>query len=705
MSARGRTRRATTLVGATPGEIAWVAALPALALLVAAMALLDRPLGRLLFAAPHADFWPFWRARLGVLPEPSERTAYLLAVLAPAVVAAVVALGARRRIALAPGLLRVAVPLAQALVPCALVVAIVAQRLRVFGLPWSEVPKHVAYFTLPTLVVAALVAAGLALALRSADLVARIARLTRETRARRLGALALAGLLAAAWLLTAINTEASMANGNYRIFVNLPFWLDESFAVLDGRVPLVDFHTQYGHLFAYVGAGAMALFGTSLGVYTTTMTAGSWLAALALYGVLRRVVRRSLLALALFAPVLSTGFFTELGPPDARHGPQTLFSVFPMRYLGAYGLAWLTARHLDGAAPRRRWALFAAGGAVAINNLEFGLSALVATLLALALVQVRSLAQLGRLLGEAALGVLVALAGLCALTLLRSGSLPHLGMLLTFPRLYGIDAFGLMPMPHLGFQLAIYATFAAAVVLAAVRATAGAARGAGGGRVASGGGPPCADLLTAMLAWSGVFGLGAASYYAGRSLPEVLLSIFSAWALALALLLVAAVRAILARPARRPTLAEAGLLLAFGLTVCSIAQTPAPWSQIARLRDTSSARPLSVAATARAIGAVTRRGEPVAILGPLGHQIAYELGIENISPYVSIESMPLRGQLAEAIAALRAAGGTELFLPVAQSQPEQVAAARRAGFRLVREDRAANVIELVDATRGGVSGG
>jgi len=681
VSDRGKTRRAATLVGATPGEVAWVAALPALALLLLGMALLDRPVGRLLFAAPHADFWPFWRARLGVLPEPSERTAYLLAVLAPVGVGAAVALGVRRRIALPPRLLRIAVPLAQALVPCALVAAIVAQRLKVFGLPWSEIPRHTVYFTLPTLVVAALVAAALALVLRSRTLVARIGAWTRETRGRRLAALAAAAVLAAAWLLTAVNTEASMANGNYRIFVNLPFWLDESFAVLDGRTPLVDFHTQYGHLFAYAGAGAMALLGTSLGVYTATMAAASWLAALALYGVLRRVVRRSLLALALFVPVLSTGFFTELGPPDARHGPQTLFSVFPMRYLGAYGLAWLAARHLDGTAPRRRALLFAVGGAVAINNLEFGLSALVATLAALALVQARSPRQLGRLLADAALGVLVALAGVCVLTLARSGSLPDLGMLLTFPRLYGIDAFGLMPMPHLGFHLAIYVTFAAAIVLAVVRATSGATD----------------PLLTAMLAWSGVFGLGAASYYVGRSLPEVLLSIFSAWCLALALLLVAAVRAILARPARRPTLAEAGLLLAFGLTVCSIAQTPTPWSQIARLRDTSSARPLSIAPTARAIAAVTHRGEPVAILGPLGHQIAYELGVDNVSPYVSIESMPLRGQLAEAIAALRAAGGSKLFLPVAQAQPEQVAAVRQAGFRLVRTEPEANVTELVDA--------
>ncbi|HMJ02949.1 MAG TPA: hypothetical protein VK506_08400 [Conexibacter sp.] len=664
-----------------PADLAWLAAVPLALVLLAAIAFFGPPLGRLLFTPPEAGFWPFWEARRGIVPEPSERAAYLFALLAPVALAAVVALGARRPWPVAPATVRVATRVAQALVPWVLVVAIVAQHRKAFGAPWFEEPVHQVYFKLPTLAVAVLLALGLALALASARAVERVDAWTRETRAWRWVSLGAVVLLTATWVLTAVNTEESIATGHFRIFVNVPFWLDEPFAVLNGRVPLVDFQTQYGHLLAYVSAGAMALFGASLGVYTIVMTIGSGLALLAVFAVLRRVVRRSLLALALFVPVISTSFFTELGPPDTRHGPQTLFSVFPLRYLGAYALAWLTVRHLDGLAPRRRPLLFAAAGLVAINNLEFGLAAFGATLAALAIAEpAPSWARAGRLLRDAALGALAAVAAVSLLTLILSGSLPDLGMLLTFPRIYGVDAFGMMPMPHLGFHVAIYVTFAAAIVLAVVRASARASE----------------PLLTAMLAWSGVFGLGAASYYVGRSLPEVLISIFSAWSLALALLLVATVRAILARPVRRPTLAEAAVLLAFGIAVCSIAQTPTPWSQVERIGRASADRPFEQRETTRAIGEDTRPGESVAILGPLGHRIAYDLGVDNVSPYVSIESMPLRSQMDEVIVALREAGGRKLFLSVAQTDPEQIAALRQAGFTLERTDERRNVVALVD---------
>lgn len=666
---------------ATPVELAWLGAVVVALALVLALLLIGPPLGRLFFTPRPADFWPFWTERTGVLPEPSERVAYLLALLAPVSLAAIVALGARRAVELPSALLRIGVPLAQALVPGVLVVAIVAQHRKVFGLPYSDLPLHHVYFTLPTLVVAALVALAVAAGLQSARVVALAGRWTRETRARRLVALLLAALFAALWLLTAINTEASIANGHFRIFVNLPFWLDEPYAVLNGRVPLVDFTPAYGHLLAFPTAAAMALFGTSLGAYTTIMATGTGLGMLALFATLRRVVHRSLLALALFVPTLSTSFFTELGPPEARHGPQTLFSVFPLRYLGAFVLAWLTARHLDGAAPRRRWLLFAIGGLVAINNLEFGLAALGATFAALALLLPSpTWARAGRLVLDAAAGVLAAAAAVAVLTLALAGSLPDFGILLTFPRIFGVSSLAMMPMPHLGFHVAIYVTFAGAIVLAVVRAVSRSEE----------------PLLTGMLAWAGVFGLGAASYYAGRSLPEVLISIFSAWSFALALLLVATVRAVLARPARRPTLAELGVLLAFGIAVCSVAQTPTPWSQVERLQERSPERPAAGLPARPAIAAATRPGEHVLILNPYGHRIAYDLGLDNVSPYGLLEEMPVREQLAEAIDALREAGGRKLFLPISQTHPEHLEELQRAGFAVVKTDEQRDVIELVD---------
>src|SRR4029079_2169537 len=134
---------------------------------------------------------------------------------------------------------------------------------------------------------------------------------------------------------------------------------------------------------------------------------------------------------------------------------------------GPYLLAWATVRHLDGAHPRRI-PLLLLGGLVAINNVEFGLPALAATLAALALAEERgSWRTLARDLG---LGLLGALALVAALTLAVAGSLPHFGLALTYARIFGVEGFNILPMRALGFPLVIYATFTAAIATAAVRA-------------------------------------------------------------------------------------------------------------------------------------------------------------------------------------------------------------------------------------------
>ena len=657
--------------------------MPCAALLLAALLLLARPLGHAFFEPLRSGWWPFWGPRLGHLPEPAEHAAYALGLAAPVALAAVVVLAARRGVRLPRRAVVVLVQASAALLVAFLVVVLAAQQVRTFGVPYGEPPFKRVYFTPATWVVAALLAAGAVVALRRERLLARIGDWTRETRGRRLVAFVVALLVTAVWILPGLHTEGSIATDSPLTYLNIPFWLDEPFAVLDGRYPLVDFHAQYAQLMPYLAAAVMAVFGTTLGVYTVACVVGNALGMLAVYALLRRVVRRSLLALGLFLPVLATGFFTEAGPPENRHGPVTLISMFPMRYVGAYALAWLTARHLDGAAPRRLALLSFAGGIVLVNNVEFGLPAYGATVVALVLADpARVRARAGRFALELAAGLLGAAVAAMLLTLAVAGSLPHFGMMLTFARLYGVDGWANIPMPTLGLHLAVYVTFAAAIVTAVVRACSRARD----------------RLLTAMLGWAGVFGFGAGAYFAGRSLPEVLISIFSAWALALALLLVVVVKALARRPARRPTLAELAVLLGFGVAVCSLAQTPTPWSQIERLERSSAQPAYAHTPTERFVDRSTDPGERVLILAPLGHRIAYDLGLVNVSPYSFIEAMPLERHLDEAVAALRAAGGRKLFLPLAQTYPEQLRALERAGFGVSeRGTEQENLLELVDA--------
>ena len=64
-----------------------------------------------------------------------------------------------------------------------------------------------------------------------------------------------AALLTLAYLLSAFNTEGTINVAHAALWDHVSFWIDEAFSILNGQAPLVDFHAQYGHLWAYVAAG------------------------------------------------------------------------------------------------------------------------------------------------------------------------------------------------------------------------------------------------------------------------------------------------------------------------------------------------------------------------------------------------------------------------------------------------------------------
>jgi hypothetical protein len=654
-----------------PEETAWIAAIPCALLTLALIAVVGPPFGRAFLSPGTETFW----ARAGAVPEPEEHGRFLLALLGPPLLAAVVIAALRVAPRVRPATIRVLVTAGGAATATFVGLCLLAQNeiLLDGGSPHWETVR---FFTPTTLVVAAALAVLPAVVLRRREHARRVAGWLRETPARCIAGLAVATLATAAWLLTAVNLDSSIGNTHPGVAGHILWSLDEPFAILNGRTPLVDFHAQYGQLWPYVAALTMLALGPSLGVYTTAMATISGLALLALYAIFRRLTRSSLAALALFLPVLATGFFMKIGPLDDRYGPANLFSLWPVRYGSAYLLAWLIVRHLDGAAPRRRWPLFLAGGLVVLNNPEFGVPALGASLVALACARPpRSWAGGARLLGGAGAGLVAAFALMALLALARSGELPRFEWLLEFSRLYAIGGWVMLPMPAIGLHVAVFVTFAAAFVLGVVRAVR----------------REDDVLLTSMLAWSGVFGIGIASYYAGRSHPQVLIDLFSAWALALALLVVVVVRELADREWRRPRPAELAVLFGFGLAICSCAQLPLPWRQIERLQD-RTARPAFKQLTAtRFVDSLTAPNDRVAILIPLGHRIAHDAGVVNVAPYASIESMPTREQLIDAIADIRAEGARLLFVTTRVTFPETFDAIVAAGFE-VRGQRGETVL-------------
>jgi hypothetical protein len=684
--------RAVDVRALRPDELAWLLAPPCAAVTLLLIVALGPLVGDVLL--PRSSLTFLAPAAQELTPEPHEQGRFLVALLGPLLLAGATVALARRLPRVRASRVRPLVWGAQAALVAFAIVCLVAQRAHVFAYPNAE-PFRQQYFTNATLIAAALGATAIVAAIRSARVRALAAGALRETPARRVGWTLAAAVLTAVWLLHAFNTEGTVFNENPPAAYHLQFTLDETFAVLNGRTPLVDFVPQYGSLWPYPVAGAMELLGASIGVFSGVMCLISALSLLAIFDALRRVARSSAAALLLFAPFLATSFFLLRGPLENRYTPATIFAYYPLRFAGPWLLAWLIVRHLGRTAERRdapTWPLFAVAGLVALNNVDHGLPALGALVAALLWTTPLTRRRLGRLALEAGAGLLAAYALVALLTLALAGALPDLALLLRFARVYATAGFAMLPMPALGLHTLIYATFAAALAVATVRALrAGERRDAD-------------RALTGMLAFVAVFGLGSGAYYAGRSHPEVLVTSFAAWSLALALLTLLVVRELARHPRGWPQPAAALCLLAFCVAGCSLAQTPTPWSQVERLRNTGEAM-FRTPAAQPFVAAHVRRGEHVAVLQLLGHRIAENLGVENVSPYTGAFATQAVTQLHDVVRALRREGGTKVFVPTTPSAvPDVRPALAAAGFGRVADDGQGNEL-WVDGAPPSAAGG
>jgi hypothetical protein len=653
-----------------PAELAWILLLPLLIVALPAIVLLAPTIGRVLFPDPGYHFWtPPGGRKAGV------QAGYLMFVAAVVLYAVAIVVLARRRIRAAPLARRALVLLAHAAGVAFVLVCWDAQH-DVVSLGLSKT-----YFTRATLVTAAALAGAAYLALLRWSRPAARGRprvgaaLAADAGSMRALCLGVAALATALWLLPAIYTDQVLPPKSYYLG---SFFLDESWAVLNQRSPLVDM-VAYGALWPYVVALPLRIFGGGFGVFTATMATLTGVAMLAVYDLLRRVVGRPLTALGLYLPVLATSFFVEAWIAGERYAPSTYFGMFPLRYAGPCMLAWLTVRHLEraGSSHRSLRLLFAAAGLVALNNFDFGFSALAAT--ATAVVVSRrtwTRAALRGFAADLALGVALALTLVTVLTLVRAGSLPHLGLLVRYGRVFVDGGFGNLALPRLGLHLVVTATFVVAAGVTAVRVA----------RAEH-------DRVTAMLAWCAVFGLGASVYYyAYRSHPDVLVSLFSIWSLTLAFLVVAVVQG-LAASGRRPGVPALAVLFGFGLAACSLAQAPDARYELRRIAAGRAVSAESIAPggfrqalVTRRVSERTRPRERVAILSPVGHRVARDAGVVDVTPYTGLGQMPAREQLAETVELLAREGGTKLF--VAEPPPPGFDAEMgRLGFALAKRWR------------------
>jgi hypothetical protein len=657
----------------TPEEVAWGAVVPCGLLIVAAILLLGPPLGRaLLTPGANEALWPHGVYYVLGKAEPVKHARFAIALLGPLLLAGLLLAERRRPVRLAARAARRLVQGGKAATLALVVVALLGQHDAVPGQP-SQRPV---FSVVELLAALALLAGGLAVA-RSAGARAWIAERAADTRARRRACLLAAIALTACWLAQAVNNEGSVGHA---AFSDLPPWaMADTLAILDGRTPLVNVYPLYGTVWAYVAAVPMLVLGGSITTFSLAMTSIGGISLVALYATLRRVVRSALVALGLYVPLLAIGFLVAPEQPEGHANNAEIFSVWPIRYAGPYLLAWLTARHLDGAAPRRRWPLFLAGGLVAINNVEFGAGALLGTVAALLVAAPpRSRADAARAAGAAAAGLIGAAALVALVTLVRSGELPDWTFLTEYLRVFGTDGLVGAPMAAAGLHLALYATYAAAIAVAVARTLRGAQD----------------RLLSGMLAWSGVFGLLAGSYFAGRSDLIKLLAMLSAWGFALVLLVVVVLRAIAAHGWRRPSAVELAVLFGFALTVVAMHDFPAPWSQPGRLSASTPNPIYEQGPVVEFIGRQTHPHERVAILISMSNRIARQLSLTNVSPYPMIEAVVTRRQFGVLTGAIRREAAHKIFVEEQLLAPPQRAVLKRAGFAPYASDR--EILELTD---------
>ena len=650
------------------------------------MLLLAEPLGDLIAPAP-LDFFDDPLVTELVRPEHAELVRVAIAIIATLVVAAAVAYVPTRRL---PSRLGGAAPaLAAAGGAAAVFVVLIAWFSR--SEPSAQGIDEPDYFS-ALAGVAALVFAALVLWLASSR--RRLGdgwEAVRGALARRPVAAAIAVVVTVCFLLPAAFTESSLGDAlPFILFGHLPGIFGDFVAVANGRTPGVDFASQYAALLPYALWPLLSLLDYSPAAFTIIATCLSGLALLAVWRLLALAARDELGGLALYVPVLALSVVPLAVVGDERLTNASQYQLLPERYLLPMVTAWLLARHLRGLAPRGPGLPIACAAIAAANNPEFGLPCLVATLIALALAR-RGTAtmwlEVRGLLARAAVAVVAVAVLVCAIDLVRTGSLPSPATVLYYSRLFGSQGYGMIPMPVLGLHLAVFATFAGALIVAAVRA-----RRTDDDRT-----------LTALLGFAGAFGLLAFVYYGGRSNGYSLIGLFPAWGLALALLtrlVVARLRGAgdLLDAARRAGALGICALAGFGLAVTTVTQVAAPWDQVSRIADTSSGKPNSfdLDAVERFVGERSMPGEPIAVVGSNGFLIAREVGVEDTSPIEDPVHFVAGTQVQDVIDALHDEGGSSIFVrdrSFPPPLPSISAYLASAGFRPVAHDRASGTTQ------------
>jgi hypothetical protein len=417
--------------------------------------------------------------------------------------------------------------------------------------------------------------------------------------------------------------------------------MDEFAAAVEGRTTLVDFFPLYQNLLPWLLAPGFKLFGLSIGSFSVTMSVLSLACLLVVYRVFCALTGSPAWGLALYLPFLVVSMVPLTDAHDRLHQQLNTFNYYavgPLRYLGPYLLAGALSWYLARPGSVRLLTLFLFGGLAAINNLDFGLPALAAILVAVTLADRPAPAptHLARILATALLGIGLAIGIFGSLTYLRSGAWPQLGMATFYHRAYAINGFQMLPMPACGLHWIIYVTMVAAI---------------GRGLFDPGIGRHHRGLML----FSGIFGLGAFMYFVGRSHHNVLITIISAWAFAFSILIWRlSPQAIRPLGAKRCFPASLEFLVVLGVlsSIVQVRHLANPVEQLTRLRSGGGSHWAEPSSIIQFIRAQSHPGDRVIVSCHYGHVLALDAGVINVFPFSEPCAVVLKSQLDCVLAAI-----------------------------------------------------
>ena len=454
-----------------------------------------------------------------------------------------------------------------------------------------------------------------------------------------------AGVWTAMFVSTGLFTDDNIGNSGDVVKYHLQFTMDEFAAVLNGRIPLLDFFSQYCNLEPYLAYPLFKIFGFSVTSFSVSMCFLSFVGMMLLFHAIGAAVGSPWKSLLFYGPLTAFGsisFNNSMGRPS---NVLNYYAVGPIRYIGFWIGAAAAVAYLRAPSMVRFIVVSVISGILIINNLDFGIAAGAGILFCGLLFPPPS--SDARIISRIAKTTLVFFACVGAIITsyllivkLVAGKWPDLGYIVLFQRIFARLGFYMIPMPKVGLYWTVYLSFMSAVLIAMHTAL-------------SGGATTNRDrLLNGTLAYSGVAGLGVLTYYVGRSHVLVLSAVFFAWAFCFSLLLYrewVEWRAI-SRRDRLSVRIVSGLFLPLPLalmilTIPEMLQPPNPLEQYRLFKEDGARIDRKHATLVAAISKYATQGQPTVISYANGHWLAIKAGVDNRFPFNHDSSVMLKEQL------------------------------------------------------------